>query len=266
MSAGRLWLLAFFSPLALSAQSYCDSAPVRIGVFESGVEYYIGRDGAEHGINKDLSDLLARRTGCRIERVRMSRARIWVELQDGHLDMTVSALPGTERDRLAWNLPYFTARNLAVMLAGTGRDLREARDFIARPPLRFGVVRSFRYGAGLDDIVATLRTQQRIVEYADPESLFVALADGQVAAAFAREPNLHKLLEDHLPGTPVVLRDWAPGQPSPVFGLVLSRQRFSMRQAAHWQALLQTLRADGTLFGLYRQHVGEETARKMLMF
>ncbi|MDP1357576.1 transporter substrate-binding domain-containing protein, partial [Klebsiella pneumoniae] len=73
--------------------------------------------GQGQGVDKDLVDALAQRSGCKLSTVVDSRARIWDQLARGTLEITTSGVATPERERIAEFWPYFRSRNRAVVRA-----------------------------------------------------------------------------------------------------------------------------------------------------
>jgi polar amino acid transport system substrate-binding protein len=67
------------------------------------------------GIDKDLIEEIGRRSGCRFSQESDARARIWIRLAEGSLDMSVSGIPTPERDQFARFIIYFQTRNHLLM-------------------------------------------------------------------------------------------------------------------------------------------------------
>jgi polar amino acid transport system substrate-binding protein len=62
----------------------------------------------------------------------------------------------------------------------------------------------------------------------------------------------------------VEVQDWTLGEKGLPHGLIMSRRRFSDAEVARWQALLNAMRADGTLKRIFTQYLPPDEAGKML--
>jgi len=80
----------------------CGPRPIRLAFYTYGAFYFEDAHGKEHGVDKDIVDALAKRSGCRFETQLMARARIWADLASGNLDMSVSGIETPERGQFAW--------------------------------------------------------------------------------------------------------------------------------------------------------------------
>lgn len=267
------FLSAFLSGLLISlAPAWADAGPVdcgqrpiRLAFFEFGYQYY-ELDGQGKGIDKDLVDELARRTGCKFSTQVMPRARVWAELASGQLDMSVAGIQNPERDRFAWFAPYERAKNYAVLRLATAARVHKSADFAAQNQLQFGVVRGFKHGDALDQWLGSLRQAQRVQESARVNQLIEQLKLKHIDGLFAQPAVYRKLLQDHRMEDEVVVQDWAPQDKGVIGSLILAKSRFSRLEAARWQALVQTLHRDGTLARIFQRYLSAEEARQMLDF
>ena len=258
-------LVSLLSALAAAGPVDCGDRPIRLAFFEFGYQYY-EKAGQGHGIDKDLVDELAKRTGCQFSTQVQPRARVWADLASGELDMSVAGIQNSERDRFAWFAPYERAKNYAVLRLATAATVQRGADFLAQSALQFGVVRGFKHGDALDQWLAPLQQAQRVQESASINLLVEKLKLGRIDGLFAQPVVYRKLLQDLQMAGEVVLQDWAPQDKGVVGSLILAKSRFSPAEAARWQALLGELHRDGTLARIYLRYVSAEEARQMLDF
>ena len=105
--------------LALSSQaaelhaSGCGT--IQLAYYENGALYYRNQDGSYSGIDKDVVEEVARRSGCHFNTVLESRIRIWTQLSNGTLAMSVSGIATPEREKTSRFIPYFATRNYALL-------------------------------------------------------------------------------------------------------------------------------------------------------
>ncbi len=88
-------LVCLQAPAALAAACGEYSA----AFYEHGALYRKEADGNWSGIDKDILDEVAKRSGCRFNTMLDSRIRIWTRLEQGTLDVTVSGIATAERGR-----------------------------------------------------------------------------------------------------------------------------------------------------------------------
>jgi polar amino acid transport system substrate-binding protein len=246
---------------ALAADSpLCPDRPIRFAYFEMGALYSRGV-----GIDKDLVDALQKRSGCTFAAAVQPRARTWLELERGHLDMTASALRTPARDQYAWFVDYFTDRNSLLLRTELPTTLQSLPDLMADNRVRVGVVRGFMHGAALDGFVAQLRSQGRLEEVEDQETLYRMLAVRRFDAIFGYPYVYVQYLGQNQISDKVRVVELTT-LPTTLNYMALSRKAFTQTQAQRWQELLNTMRADGSLQTVFQKHLGAPAARALLKY
>lgn len=227
--------------------------PIRFAHYEFGLIYT--NEGG--GIDEDVQLELARRSGCRFEVSMQPRARIWLALESGQLDMAASGIQTPARDRFAWFAHYIVEKNYVLLGPRVPADVRSLADFIARPELRMGVVRSFSFSPAYDQGLARLRQLNRVDETADAVSLYRMFGRNRIDALIGSRFLWGYYLPRLNIGVPERIEDWgeAPATPS---GLVLAKHRFTAEQARGWQALIRDMLADGTVRRIVARYVGPQ--------
>ncbi|WP_051304546.1 substrate-binding periplasmic protein [Chitinilyticum litopenaei] len=257
-----LRLGALLAPLLAQAAPFpCPAQPIRLAFYEYGLLYHQGR-----GIDRDLVDELARRTGCRFDTRVMPRARIWADLESGALDMSVSGIQTPARDRFAWFAHYLSMKNHALVSSALAGEVRQASDFLATPRALFGVVRAFKHGEQQDRWLDTLRQAQRVQESPDAQTLYLKLKQGRVQAIFSQPPVYRHYLPTLDMQQQVSVQDWTPQEKGVPHGLILAKSRFSQTEAQHWQEQLHQMRADGSLRAIYLRYLPPADTDALLDF
>ena len=241
----------------------CGNGPIRLAFFDYGLLYF-EKDGQGMGIDKDLVDELTKRSGCKFSSSQMPRARVWNDLAEGNLDMTVSGLQTPEREQFAWFMPYLSTRLLTVMRAPLASSIRSADAFEANRQLQFGVVRSFKHEPKQDLWLAKLRQKNRVQESANVTTMFEKLKLGRIDAIYALPIVFRKLLKELDMESNVVVQDWTPNERGAIGCLVLAKQRFSRTDADQWRNLVRVMQSDGTLMRIYARYVPASEARKLM--
>jgi len=240
---------------ALAAPSLCLSRPIRYAHYEFGLLHAAGRGGIDEDIRRELE----RRSGCRFETSLRPRARIWMELERGELDMAGSGVQNATRDRFAWFAHYVLEDNQVLLGPRVPASVRSFEDFIADPSLRLGGVRSFSYSPLYDEQVQRLQALDRVVAVSDTQSLYRLFALGQFDAVIASPFLTQHYVRALKLQLPQRSEDWDPAPATPS-GLVLARRSFKPEQAAGWQALVQEMLADGTVRRIVTRHLGDPIA------
>ncbi len=250
------WTLAAMAwPAAMAETTPC--GPYHVSFYEFGRFFYRDDQGQARGIDTDLIEQLARRSGCELLPELNSRARIWERLSRGDLDITVSGVATPEREQLAEFWPYLRSRNQALMRRSVASQLSTPAAFLADTQRRVVVVKSFRHGRFFDAWLEQLRSEGRVHEAADFDTALRVFRAGRVDLMLAHPINL--LLPEREMAD-LALMDWAPGDD--VLGsLVVSRQRVAARDRERLHAALNALLADGSVDAILVRHLGAKLAR-----
>lgn len=265
------WLAALLSlqagaALAGPAQPSCPEQPIRVGLYEFGALHSTPRGARQgRGLDRDIVDVLQQRSGCSFALESMARARIWIEMRAGRLDMTLSALHTDDRASFSWLQPLMQMQSLVLLPRELLPEASTREAFVAHPGWLLGVVRGYQHRAPDQAMVDALRAEQRVLEVVDQPALFAKLRAGQIQAMFSYSMVYrHYLQAEELQERFVALRWDGEDRPSPV-NLALSKKTFSAEQARRWQRLLEQIRRDGTLERLLLRYMPMAEARNMLL-
>jgi polar amino acid transport system substrate-binding protein len=251
------WMLLPLLGIAHCAHATCPiDRPIQAGTYEAGINFQANASG---GLNVDLLDALAHRTGCTFVPVYDSRVRLWQQFTDGKLDMMVSVLHTPDRDQYARFVLFAWARS--VVLAQKRADFPATPEaFLADHSLLLGTIHSYRYSPGLDEWINQLREQHRTYEAPDVAALLQVFDAGRVAAiplgpeAFAsRDPT-------HRPQRPYQRLDWFQHGAKAGGGLALSRARLPEAVAVRFEQEMAAMRNDGTLLQVIERYLDHDAA------
>lgn len=232
--------------------------PLTLGLHEHGL-LYESQTGV--GIDKDIADEMARRTGCRIQTSLMPRARIWQLIESGALDFSLSGISNPERERYASFAWYVS--NKYYLLVRRDSHLKSVKDFEDDPHLKLGVIRSFRYGESANRFVDTLADAHRLVYASGLDPLFQVLMEGQVQGMII-EPFDYPTLEGAALRARTVILEF--DDPPVLHGLIMSRRSLSPEQQQAWREVIQAMRHDGTIRRIFEKYFPPELARSMTSF
>lgn len=260
-----VWASLFCAAVAHAGPVACGDKPIRLAFYEFGYFYFVEKQGAT-GIDKDIVDELAKRSGCRLDIQVMARARIWAELANGRLDMSVSGIQNPERDQFAWFAHYLSMKNYAILGTTVPPSTHSAESFLQQPKLQFGAVRAFKHGADQDKWLEKLRADNRVQDSANVETLFKKLKEGRIDALFSQPPVYGKSLADLGMQQSVRIQDWTPDEKGVPHGLIMAKSRFNAAEAKAWQALVGAMRTDGTLKRIYAKYLSANEASALLDF
>ncbi len=258
MSALALTLALGLSGAALAVDRPDCGRPLSLALHDHGL-LYTSQTG--QGIDKDFADELIRRSGCRVSVVVMPRARIWQLIESGALDFSLSGITNASRDRFAGFAWYFA--NPYYLLVRNDAGVRHLSDFENSPALRLGAIRSFRYSPSANRLVDRLHADGRVSYATRLDPLFQVLLNNAVQAMIV-EP-----FDD-----PVVQRGplreqttkLAFDDPPVPHGLIMSKKSLSPVQQQAWRALVDGMRADGTVQRIFERYFNPELARSLTQF
>lgn len=250
--------------LLLWGQAALACGPYTVALFDHGLLYTRQPDGKWGGLDKDVVDEVARRTGCRFKLVLESRVRIWSMIESDTLDMTVSGIATPEREAHAHFLPYVSSHSIVVMHRELGPEIDSTAAFLAAPAHTLGVVRGYVNGNGLAPWIGQLRSAGRVHDASDMTALVNLLNIGRVSAIVV--PQVSWLATVRAGGgRGQRVANWGQ-RDGFVAGLVVSKARVPEAQAHKMAQALKAMRADGTLETIFRRYMDAAQAAALLQF
>lgn len=240
-----------------AARPVCER-PLSLGLHEHGL-LYSALTGA--GIDRDIADEMARRSGCRFNVVVMPRARIWQLIEGGALDFSLSGITNDARERFA-AFAWYDA-NKYYLLVRRDAGVQSVAEFAARPALRLGVIRSFRYGPQANRFVDGLEAERRLSHATSLEPLYQLLLDNGIQAMVIEPFDYPAVETGRLREQTQILEFDDPAVPH---GLIMSRKSLTPAQQDAWRALIDEMRADGTIRRIFERYFPAELARQMTQF
>lgn len=234
------------------------SRPMTLALHDHGLLYSVDT-GA--GIDKDFSDELIRRSGCKISVSVMPRARIWQLIESGALDFSLSGITNEEREKFAGFAWYFSNKYYLLVRNDTGVD--RLADFASTPALKLGAIRGFRYGDNANRFADKLDKERRVSYSTGLEPLYKILVMNRIqgmiiepfdypALEVTRIKELAKLLEFD--------------DPSVRHGLIMSKKAVAPEQQEKWRALVNAMRADGTMLRIFEKYFKSDVAGNLVNF
>lgn len=261
----RLLLLSLLAgALQLDAAAATPCGSYRVAFYDHGALNSRHADGRWRGIDTDVVEELARRTGCRLEMVLESRVRIWTMMEAGNLDMTVSGIANPEREAYAHFIPYIISRNYVLLSKEVDAKVQSLEQLTADPRYKVAAVKSFRHGKTLDAWLAGLRAQGRVYDAVDFTTLMRLVKSGRVQAVIALQTSWVPLRAETA-AAGLRIMDWAQNDVV-VGGLVLSRKRVPGTTVALFAKTIAAMRQDGTLEAIFARHMGAELAAAMVRY
>jgi polar amino acid transport system substrate-binding protein len=245
--------------LPAPAQPTCPPRPIVVGLYEFGYYYHAGT-----GLDKDLAEQLAKRSGCAFEFRVLPRRAIWQGMQSGAIDMTFSAAAPPERLTFAWAEPYLWVRYMVILRKDAGARIRSTADFVATPNLRLGLGRGHVVGYPYEDFVSQLRNIGRVEDVDDIDRMYAMFKAGRFQAVIASPLVYSSYLKDPALASAVRIEDWSPSrQKSPVH-MLISKKGFSQDEARRWAEVMKGISTDGTMMRLLTRYLAPDAAAKLL--
>jgi polar amino acid transport system substrate-binding protein len=234
------------------------SRPLSLGLHEHGL-LYTGQTG--EGIDKDVADEMARRSGCRLTLTVLPRARIWQLIESGALDFTLSGIANPQRDRFAAFAWYVS--NKYYLLVRRDAAVPSVAQFRRHRALKLGLIRSFRYGALANQFVDAMEAEERITYAGSLDPLYTILLDDGIQAMIIEPFDFPAIAGAQLKAQTMILEF---GDAPVPHGLVMSRKSLPPAQIAAWHDVIQSMRTDGTILRIFEKYFPAELARQMTQF
>jgi len=250
---------ALFSAAATAAPSGPDcSRALTLGLHDHGL-LYSARTGT--GIDKEVADELARRSGCKINMSLMPRARIWQLIESGALDFSLSGIANEERDKFASFAWYFS--NKYYLLVRKDCKVRQLSDFEGDGKLRLGVIRAFRYSRNANRLVDALNVEQRVTYASSLDPLYKVLSSNRIQGMIIEPFDYSQVSNTSIRDFTTIIETRDPAIPH---GLIMSNKALPLKEREKWRNLVAEMRADGTMLRIFQKYFDPELARSMVNF
>ena len=234
------------------------SRPLTLGLHEHGL-LYASQTG--EGIDKDVADEMARRSGCHLTLTMLPRARIWQLIESGALDFTLSGIANPQRDRFATFAWYVS--NKYYLLVRRDAEVRTVDEFRRKRGLRVGLIRSFRYGDQANLFVDAMEAQDRVTFSGSLDPLYTILLDDGIQAMIIEPFDFPVIAGAQLKAQTAILEF---GDAPVPHGLVMSRKSLPPAQQQAWRDVIQSMRTDGTMRRIFEKYFPADLARQMTQF
>ncbi len=265
MGVMRPFLVSVLSALIFGASPLVQAAPgiactrtMTLALHDHGLLYSADTDA---GIDKDFADELIKRSGCTVAVSLLPRARIWQLIEQGALDFSLSGIANEDRNRFAGFAWYFSDQFYLLVRQDSG--VKSLADFAANPALQLGIIRSFRYSPNANKLVDQLTAQRRVRHASRLEPLYEVLMANQIQGMIIEPFDYPQVQSDDIrEHTRVVETGDAPTP----HGLIMSNKALSPEEQAQWRALVDGMRADGTVERIFAKYLPAELAHTLVNF
>jgi len=234
------------------------SRPYTLALHDHGL-LYSAETGT--GIDKDVSDELIRRSGCKVSVNLMARSRIWQLIESGALDFSLSGITNADRDKFAGFAWYFS--NKYYLLVRRDSGVRTLADFENNTKLQMGVIRSFRYSESANKLVDKMQADNRLSQAGGLAPLYQTLMLGRIQAMII-EPFDYPTLEDAKIREATSIIEF--NDPPVPHGLIMSKKALPETEQAKWRALITAMRSDGTLRRIFEKYFTPALAATLVDF
>ncbi len=252
-----LGCLLFNTAWAADERPVCNR-PLTLALHVHGLLYSAELDA---GIDKDFAEALALRSTCTIQVSVLPRARIWQLIESGALDFSLSGIATEERNTFAAFAWYFS--NKYYLLVNKSANVQRLSDFEDQPALKLGSIRSFRYSASANRLVDKLAQAGRVSYASGLEPLYQVLVLGRIQGMVIEPFDIGDVESRRIKATTQIIEFNDPPVPH---GLIISRKSMSAADIGKWQAIVQSLRDDGTVQRIFEKYFPPALAREMVMF
>ena len=232
----------------------------RVGLSDLGYTAY-REQGRIGGIAVEIANEMARRTGCAFEFHWYPRQRLFIELEAGHIDMTMGSASTPERDAYARHLPYAYLQYDLVLANMPSHRYGSLADFVAHGSGRLNVTRGVSYGAAVDAQLALLAAAGRLEVVSDYETVFGKLEMGRAEGTLATPPIYSKYLKrKQLQGRTVVI---PIAESSARFtGIYLSKKTVPEAVHRRYAGALKAMVAEQSIRTIYTRYFDDAIVRR----
>ncbi len=243
---------------AAHAASPACSRTYTLALHDHGLLYSAATDS---GIDKDVSDELVRRSGCKVTVSLLPRARIWQLIESGALDFSLSGITNAQRDKFASFAWYFS--NKYYLLVRKDSGVKNLADFERNEQLKIGTIRSFRYSETANQLVDRLQASNRISQGGGLAPLYQALMLNNIQAMIIEPFDFPALEEAKIRDLTSIVEFNDPPVPH---GLIMSKKALEPAEQAHWSGLVHAMRADGSLRRIFEKYFKPDLAAALVNF
>jgi polar amino acid transport system substrate-binding protein len=213
------------------------------------------------GIDKDFAEALAQRSGCNLQISVLPRARIWQLIESGALDFSLSGIATEERNTFAAFAWYFS--NKYYLLVNKSTNVQRLADFEDQSTLKLGAIRSFRYSSNANRMVDKLVQAGRVSYASGLDPLYQVLVLGRIQGMVIEPFDIGDIEAKRIKDTTRIIEFNDPPVPH---GLIISKKSMSPVEITKWQAVVQSLRNDGTVQRIFEKYFPPPLAREMVVF
>ncbi|UTY57364.1 ABC transporter substrate-binding protein [Massilia sp. erpn] len=253
--------------LAASIACTAGAAPVLcpertvVGISDLGYSSY-QQNGELRGAGVEVMREVGRRTRCSMKFAWFPRSRLFAQLENDRIDMTVSSVRSSERDRTGQFVPYVYTQFELLLSTRVAGSFTSLSDFVERSDARLNVVRGMVYSADVAALLDKLAQAGRIEYVPDFDVVFrkiaASRADGTLAPPVIYMWHLGRL------GIAAQVRTLTvPESPRQLAGLYLSQHNLSSDVRNAYAQTIRAMLEDGTILRIYERNIGAAATRRL---
>lgn len=253
--------LAFVFCLSLGGGAWAGpdcGRPFTLALHEHGLLYSVETNT---GIDKELAEELIRRSGCKVVVSLMPRARIWQLIESGALDFSLSGITNAERSKFASFAWYIS--NKYYLLLRNDAAVRSLADFERNETLKIGVIRGFRYSPSGNRLVDDLQAANRVSPANGLAPLYEALELNLIQGMIIEPFDYPTLDTKNIRSRTSIIEFNDAAVPH---GLIMSKAALPAAEQEAWRALIDEMRADGTVRRIFEKFFAPDLAAAMTEF
>ena len=254
----RCLLLVLCSFGSAAASGPDCSRPFTLALHEHGLLYSADTNT---GIDKDFSDELIRRSGCKVTVNVMPRARIWQLIESGALDFSLSGITNANRNRFAAFAWYFS--NKYYLLVRKDSNVKQLADIERNDRFQLGVIRSFRYSESANRLVDRLQAANRVSQANGLSPLYKTLFLNSIQGMIIEPFDISALEEKKLRAITNLIE---LNDPSVPHGLIMSKKSLTAGEQKKWRDVVNAMRSDGTVRRIFEKYFTSDIAAAMTDF
>lgn len=248
------FLSCIFSPVNASAEdgkSLC-SKPILVAASSIGRSMMVSADQKVTGITPEIFNTITRETGCVFEYVVVPRARAFLMLKRGEVDIVADATRSPDRDESAYFLeagriaPALVSLKTKRPSANTIKELLDGKATLIH-------INGFYFGPEVDAIIDDPRMAGRVSRAPSPELAARMLLAGRADAVICHAITLLEAWDTWGNGEELVATQ-LDGMPTITFGTYMSTTRMSPSDRQVFENAMDAVTLRGEVQKLVRKY------------
>lgn len=255
------YLIIFFAlitPGAGASELPTCSRPFTLAYHDHGILYSPVTDS---GIDKEVAEEMIKRSGCDVRVSFMPRSRIWLYIESGELDFSMSGISNESRDKFAGFAWYLY--NKYYLIVRKDAKVNSLSEFKKNPKLEIGTIRSFRYSKNANQLVDQLSAENRNVEVLNHTQLLNMLKLNRIQGMII-EPFNHSQVDNQEIDDISILLDI--GDAPVLHGLIMSKKSLPETEQMKWRGIIEGMHKDGTLLRIMSKYFSPTLAKELVTF